>query len=235
MISEDQFVDAFIQWENVQKKDILHRVRLSGDQIAEVHRVEALLRQEFSDLSPDYNYRGLAEATVRNALLDESGRPLALQPLTAEIVKSPKSRITRQKAQAKRKQTLVFRFIQDDALRMADRIVISYLFRLARLKAEPRMSRLQKYTGYRVPTIRRCLNKLTERQYIDRDLRPIKQFPGLLVERDHSDARVVRQVIAKNRKRGRVIRAGWALKTFGISRATYFRYMRTKTDETKVA
>lgn len=141
------------------------------------------------------------------------------------------------------KQTLRYQFIQDDSLTLKDRVVLSYLCKLDRLRSSGKcpslsINRIRRFTGYRNGIVTHALSTLISLGYIDAKWKPLKTFAGKSFNRNGSDATLVQEIVKYNRDQGRTIYAGWAKKTFGISRPTFYRCMRehlrlkARTDET---
>jgi hypothetical protein len=225
------FHDRVWDFFDEHRSEITRRLSDGGDQIAEADRLEGMLRSTFPEVPTDTNHQHLARMLVREviAAMGERGvsAPIHVTVVTDSTVTIQQPRIiAKPKRRDAKKQTLKFLFIQDDALRLTDRVLFSYLCRLDKLKVKrPSTKRLRRFTGYRAATIQKALRTLTGAGYIDAHRKPLKSFKGLLVARNGDDSEVVRNVVRVNVSRGRVIRSGWAIKAFGISRATYFRYM----------
>jgi DNA-binding MarR family transcriptional regulator len=215
--------------------DIVKRLTETGDQESEISRLEEMFRAEFPMLPPEITHHDLAEFFIRDmaeTIKHRKSKPQRPHMTTISIEPSRKLLEPNSPAKAgtkapvpKRRQTIKYQFIRDDALRLTDRILFSYLCRVQKVNGKPTLNRLRRYTGYRHSTVLRSLKKLQERGYVDEKRTPLKLFKGVLVSRNGDDGEVVRNVVKMNRNKGYVIYAGWAVKTFGISRRTYFRYM----------
>ena len=178
--------------------EMVTRLNETGDQIAEVKRLEGLLEAEFPDLPADTSPRHIAEAIVGEAVADAEMRrrgtdrrhTFSIVPTSAELAEgataeaarpTPEPEVTATSAPkatpAAKVMSLAFRLVQDERLSLTDRIVFSLAWKWAYCNRRRRklvsIAKYRRATGFRSATIKASLQRLVAYGYVCDDHEPL--------------------------------------------------------------